>query len=40
VLSDLEEPRALGLRLDALFKAPMGVQENDLRRVLCFLSRT
>ena len=40
VLGDLEEPRALGLRLDALLEAAMRVQEHDLRRVLCLLART
>jgi hypothetical protein len=40
VLGDLEQPRALGLRLDSLFQAPVGVQEHDLRRVLCLLAGT
>jgi hypothetical protein len=34
VLGDLEQPRALRRRLDALFQAPVRVQEHDLRGVL------
>jgi hypothetical protein len=39
VLGDLEQPRTLGLRLDALLQAPMRVQKYDLRCVLGLLAR-